>query len=215
MNNFSKDEIFTLEKVKRLNLINSCTGYKSANLLVSKSNKNIINVAIFSSVTHIGSNPPMIGFITRPLSVKRDTYNNLKENPYFTINHITKDIITDAHHTSASYDADISEFTKTKLEKEYKKDIEIPFVKNSPIQLYCKYLNEYFIKENDTILVIASIEHLFFEETLLHNDFWLQLDKANVMTINGLDGYALPTLVDRFDYARPHNATKSTLKNGS
>jgi hypothetical protein len=39
-----------MEKIERLNLINSCTGYKSAELFqILKT-----NVAIFSSVTHLG-----------------------------------------------------------------------------------------------------------------------------------------------------------------
>jgi flavin reductase (DIM6/NTAB) family NADH-FMN oxidoreductase RutF len=215
MKSFTKNEINNLDKIRRLNLINSCTGYKSANLIVSKSKNNITNIAVFSSVTHIGSNPPMISFITRPLSVKRDSYTNIKENQFFTINHITEEIIEDAHHTSASYDSEISEFTKTNLEEEYKENFEIPFIKNSPVQLYCKYVNEYYIEENDTILIIASIEHLFFEEKLLHKDYWLQLDRAKVMTVNGLDGYALPILVDRFEYARPDILTKSILDYGS
>jgi flavin reductase (DIM6/NTAB) family NADH-FMN oxidoreductase RutF len=211
MKNFTRAQINEMDKIRRLNLINSCTGYKSANLIVTKSNLGISNVAVFSSVTHIGSNPPMVSFITRPLSVKRDTYNNIKENPYFTINHITENMIEDAHHTSANYDSEISEFDKTNLEEEYKSDIEIPFVKNSPVQLLCKYINEYHILENDTVHVIASVENLFFDEDLLHKDNWLQLDKAKVVTINGLDGYALPVLVDRFEYARADKQTKSSL----
>lgn len=211
MKNFTRAQINEMDKIRRLNLINSCTGYKSANLIVTKSNLGISNVAVFSSVTHIGSNPPMISFITRPLSVKRDTYNNIKENPYFTINHITESMIEDAHHTSANYDSDISEFDKTNLEEEYKSDIEIPFVKNSPVQLLCKYINEYHIIENDTVHIIATLENLFFDENLLHKDNWLQLDEAKVVTINGLDGYALPVLVDRFEYAKADKPTKSSL----
>lgn len=215
MNNFTRDDIDKMDKVKRLNLINSCTGYKSANLIVTKSLLDVVNVAVFSSVTHIGSNPPMISFITRPLTVKRDTYNNLKENPFFTVNHITENIISDAHHTSAGYNENISEFDKTNLKKEYKETIEIPFVKDSPIQLLCKYVNQYHIAENDTVLIIATIENLFFEEYLLHKDYWLQLDRAKVVTVNGLDGYALPILIDRFAYAKTDVPTKSLLEYGS
>ncbi len=203
------EELEKLEKVTRLNLINSCTGYKSANLLATISKEGITNVAIFSSVTHLGSSPAMIGFIVRPTTVPRDTYKNIKETGYFTINHITKDIIADAHHTSANYDDTVSEFDKTNLEAEFKDGINIPFVKGSPVQLYCKYLNEYYIKENNTIHIIASIEKLFYDESLKHKDGWLQLDKGNVITLNGLDGYCLPTLVDRFEYARKDNPSKS------
>jgi hypothetical protein len=32
----------------------------------------------------------------------------------------------------------------------------------------------------------------FNEEDLKHKDGWLQLDKGNVIALNGLDGYCLP-----------------------
>jgi flavin reductase (DIM6/NTAB) family NADH-FMN oxidoreductase RutF len=212
MKHISRDDISQMEKIERLNLINSCTGYKSANLIATKSTDGKSNVAIFSSVTHLGSNPALIGFIMRPTTVPRDTYKNIKETGYFTVNHITVDMIEDAHHTSANYDLGISEFDKTNLEEEYKNDIAIPFVKGSPVQLYCKYVNEYYIKENDTIHVIASIENLFFEEELEHKDGWLQIDRGNVIALNGLDAYCLPKLVDRFQYARKEIPTTSFFK---
>lgn len=209
MKHISRADISVMEKVERLNLINSCTGYKSANLIATKSLDGKSNVAIFSSITHLGSHPAIIGFIMRPTTVPRDTYKNIRETGFFTVNHITVDMIADAHHTSANYDLGISEFDKTNLEEEYKNEIEIPFVKGSPVQLYCKYMNEYYIKENDTIHVIASIENLFFEEELQHEDGWLQIDKGNVVAINGLDGYCSPKLVNRFQYARKDTPTKS------
>jgi flavin reductase (DIM6/NTAB) family NADH-FMN oxidoreductase RutF len=212
MKDISKATIATMDKVPRLNLINSCTGYKSTNLIATKSIDGQSNVAIFSSVTHLGSEPALIGFIMRPTTVPRDTYKNIKETGYFSINHVTVDMIDDAHHTSANYELGVSEFDKTNLEEEYKNGIATPFVKGSPVQLYCKYVNEYYIQENDTIHIIASIERLFFDEDLQHEDGWLQLDKGNIIALNGLDGYCLPKLVDRFQYARTDQPTKSFLK---
>ena len=209
MKDISKETITAMDKVPRLNLINSCTGYKSTNLIATQSIDGQSNVAIFSSVTHLGSDPALIGFIMRPTTVPRDTYKNIKETGYFSINHVTVDMIKDAHHTSANYDLGVSEFDKTNLEEEYKNGIATPFVKGSPVQLYCKYVNEYYIQENDTIHIIASIERLFFDEELQHEDGWLQLDKGKVVTVNGLDGYCLPKLVDRFQYARKDQPTKS------
>ena len=66
MIHFSKEKIGNLDKIYRLNLINSCTGYKSANLLGTVDNQGNTNVAVFSSITHLGSNPAMIGY---PLSL--------------------------------------------------------------------------------------------------------------------------------------------------
>ncbi|WP_413999410.1 flavin reductase family protein [Flavobacterium sp. W1B] len=212
MEQLSTKDFSKMGRIERLNLINSCTGYKSANLIATQSIDGKSNIAIFSSVTHLGSDPALIGFIVRPTTVTRDTYKNIKETGYFTVNHVTESMIADAHHTSANYAPGISEFEKTNLEEEYKEHIKIPFAKGSPIQLYCKYVNEYYIAENDTIHVIASIENIFFEENLRHDDGWLQIDKGNVVALNGLDGYCLPKLIDRFQYARKDTPTKSFLK---
>jgi flavin reductase (DIM6/NTAB) family NADH-FMN oxidoreductase RutF len=209
MKHISKETISQMERIEKLNLINSCTGFKSANLIATKSIEGKTNVAIFSSVTSLGSSPSLIGFIVRPTTVPRDTYKNIMETGYFTVNHITIDMITDAHHTSANYESGISEFDKTNLEEEYKEGINIPFVKGSPVQLYCKFVNEYIIKENNTIHIIASIEHVFYNEILEHKDGWLQLDKGNIVTLNGIDGYFLPKLIDRFQYAKQDMPTKS------
>ncbi|WP_348825688.1 flavin reductase family protein [Flavobacterium aestuarii] len=212
MKSISKETISQMDKVEKMNLISSCTGFKSANLLATKSIDGTTNVAIFSSVTHLGNSPSLIGFIVRPNAAPRDTYKNIMETGYFTVNHITIDMIADAHHTSANYDFEISEFDKTNLEEEYKEGINIPFVKGSPVQLYCKFVNEYNIKENGTIHLIASIENIFFDEALEHKDGWLQLDKGNIVSLNGTDGYFLPRLIDRFQYAEQNVPTKSFKK---
>jgi flavin reductase (DIM6/NTAB) family NADH-FMN oxidoreductase RutF len=208
---FTKEAIQELPKIPRLNLINSCTGYKSANLIATKTADGVSNVAIFSSITHLGSDPALLGFILRPTTVPRNTYKNIKELGYFTVNHITETMIADAHHSSANYDESISEFDQTNLEEEYYDGISIPFIKNSPVQILCKYLNEYEIKENGTMHIIASIEQLFIKENLIQKENWLQLDLENVVSINGLDAYCVPKLVDRFEYARPNVHTKSML----
>ena len=215
MKKITSDEIKSMSKVARLNLVNSCTGYKSANLIATKSLDGKPNVAVFSSVTHLGSDPALLGLILRPAVVPRDTLKNIKETLYFTVNHITSEIMKQAHQTSASYDEGVSEFDIVNLTELYLSEIDVPFVKESPVKILCKYLNEYQIKENNTLHIIASIEEIYFEESMEHKDNWLQLDKGNVIAINGLDGYCLPKLLDRFDYARPNTKTKSLLKNGA
>ena len=203
MTYISNEELENLHHIYRINLINSCSGYKSANLIGTKSSNGIENVAVFSSVTHIGSNPPILGFFCRPTTVLRNTYENIKSTDYYTINHIYLPILEDAHHTSAKYDSQISEFDKTNLISEYKNEFKAPFVKGAPIQLAMEYVEEYNIKANDTILVIGKIIGLNVNDDLLEDDGFINLSKAQVATINGLDGYAIPGLNKRFDYQRP------------
>jgi flavin reductase (DIM6/NTAB) family NADH-FMN oxidoreductase RutF len=197
-----KNDFQALSRVPRLNLINSCMGYKSANLIGTVSGEGQTNLAVFSSVTHLGSDPALIGFILRPTTVPRHTYSNIKESKYFSVNAISESLIAKAHQTSANYPNDVNEFEVTDIEPEWKEGISIPFVKESPVQLLCKYVNEYEIKENGTIHVIASIEKIFVKEDLLSDDHWIQLDKGQVVAINGLDGYVKTELIERFPYAR-------------
>jgi flavin reductase (DIM6/NTAB) family NADH-FMN oxidoreductase RutF len=199
----SKENFSTWNKIPKINLINSCMGYKSANLIGTQSKDGSTNLAIFSSVTHLGSDPALLGFIVRPTTVPRQTYANIKETEYFTVNSITETMIEEAHHTSANYAKEISEFDKAGLSKEYLDTIAVPFVGESPLKLLCKYVNEYEIKENGTIQIIASIEKIYVDELLLQDDGFIQLDLGKVVSINGLDGYSVSQLVKRLPYARP------------
>lgn len=203
MQHFSKENIDALAIRYKNNLINSISGYKSANLIGTKSKTGNTNLAVFNSVVHLGSNPALLGFILRPTTVPRHSYQNMKETGVFTINHISKDQIEDAHHTSAKYPENVSEFDQTKLVEEYKLDCFAPFVKEAPVQIACRYVNDYLIKENDTLLVVGAVEHLFIQDEMLLEDGWVQLDKGDVVTINGIDGYALPKFLERYPYARP------------
>lgn len=200
---FDNDDINQMHHLYRINLINSCSGYKSANLIGTKSKDGISNVAVFSSVTHLGSDPALLGFFLRPTTVIRNTYDNIKETGFFTLNHIHQNILEDAHHTSAKYDASISEFDVTKLEEEYKDDFLAPFVKNCPLQLAMEYVEEYPIKANDTILLIGKIKKLYIKDGLLEKDGFINLSKGNVAAINGLDAYAVPNSNTRLEYQRP------------
>lgn len=200
---FNLKQIQELEHLYKINLINSCSGFKSANLIGTKSTKEQENVAVFSSVTHIGSNPPLLGFFCRPTTVTRHTYDNIKNTGVYTINHIDLDNFEDAHHTSAKYDQSISEFDMTGLESEYKDNCKAPFVKGAPIQLEMKFVEEYLIKANNTILVIGEIQGLHINGDLLQDDGFINLSKANIAAINGLDGYTIPRLEKRLEYQRP------------
>jgi len=203
MKHFSHENISELEHLYKINLINSCSGFKSANLIGTKSLDGIENVAIFSSVTHLGSDPPLLGVFMRPTTVARNTYDNIKETGFYTLNHVHESIVSEAHHTSAKYDKQISEFDVTSLKAEYKSGIDTPFVETAPVQMHMEFIEEYNIKSNGTILVIGKIKNLFIQNHLLETDGFVNLSKAQVVTINGLDGYAIPELKERHAYQRP------------
>ncbi|WP_019039620.1 flavin reductase family protein [Psychroflexus tropicus] len=208
MLHYTREDIQNLPSLERMHLINSSGGLKSANLIGSISEEGHTNLAVFNSVIHLGSKPPMLSFMLRPTTVSRHTYNNLKKTHCFSVNHIHVDFIDKAHQTSAKYEEGVSEFKEVGLTEEYIEDFKAPFVKESKIKMGCSYVNEYFIKEHQCRLIIGQIEHLVADENVIGKDGFLDLYKANSAGIIGLDGYVETQLLERFAYARPDQELK-------
>ena len=199
----SRKEIDEMEHLYKINLMNSISGYKSANLIGTKSLDGSTNLAVFSSVVHYGSSPANLGFVLRPTTVARNTYDNIKKTGFYTVNAVCDAIIEDAHHTSAKYDSGISEFDKTDLSHEYKNGFHAPYVAESPLKIGMKFLEEYHIKANGTILVLGEVTDLYFKESMLSDDGFLNLSKEKIAAINGLDTYMTPENYKRLSYQRP------------
>ena len=83
-------DLIQMEQRKRAHLINSVGGFKSVCLIGTVDLKGQTNLAIFSSIVHIGSNPPLISFIMRPDSVERHSLSNILETSSYTINHLNE-----------------------------------------------------------------------------------------------------------------------------
>ena len=93
---FTRGDIDALAQRYRANLINSLSGFKSATL-VGTTNGVTNNLAIVSSIVHVGANPPLIGMIMRPHTVTRDTLSNIKQQGFYTLNHVAVDWVDKAH----------------------------------------------------------------------------------------------------------------------
>lgn len=196
-------ELEKMDREYRRNLINSISGFKSANLIGSIDAEGQTNLAIFSSIVHIGANPPYMGFVVRPITVPRHTYNNIKETGYFTINSIHKDFFQQAHQTSANYPASLSEFEECGLTPAFGSEHPAPYVQESHIKIGLELQEELPVKCNGTIILIGEIIELQVAPNMVSADGFVKLDRTNVVTIAGLDGYYEPVLLDRMAYARP------------
>jgi len=78
-----------------------------------------------------------------------------------------------------------------------------PFVQGAPVQMKMRYVEEYHIKTNDVIHIIAEIDTLYIKDELISSDGFIDLAKGNVAAINGLDGYTVAKSQQRFEYQRP------------
>ena len=203
MASYSISEIESWERFYRANFINSLTGFKSVNLIGTVNTAGQANLGIFSSIVHIGSNPPLIGYINRPVKAAPHTLANIQSTGVYTINHIHPSFVQQAHQTSAKYDAGISEFEEVGLTPEFQENIVAPFVKESSIK-YALSLQEIIpIQLNDTFLVIGKVISIQIEQDIITEDGFIHLEKANTICSNGIDGYYATELIERYQYAKP------------
>jgi flavin reductase (DIM6/NTAB) family NADH-FMN oxidoreductase RutF len=203
LHSFTSSAIAEMDKQFRVHLINCLGGFKSVVLVGTADAQQHTNVAIFSSVFHIGANPPLIGLVFRPTPPERNTYNNILETGFYTLNHLNESILTQAHQTSARYDKGISEFDETGLTAEFKSDFSAPFVAESHIQIGLAFKEKIDITINNTTLIIGEIVQLFVPENAIQPDGFLDLEQANTLTCSGLDSYHKTVQLDRLSYAKP------------
>lgn len=208
---FSISDISQMETRYRASFINSLSGFKSASLIGSIDCKKNTNLAIFSSIVHIGSNPALIGFINRPDASNKHTLENILETDCFTINHINKNIYREAHQTSARYAKNISEFNATGLTPEYSKNLQAPYVKESKIKFGCAFAEKHELKINGCILVIGKVVEVIIPENCLQSHGAIDVEKAESITLSGLDCYHSTSQIARLTYAKTDKLPEDIL----
>ena len=203
MRHFNSKEINEMESRYRATFINSIGGFKSVCLIGTKNKQHQTNLAIFNSLIHIGSHPPLIGFVIRPNSVERHTLENILETKYYTINHINEKIYNQAHQTSARYPRHLSEFKACQLNEEYLHDFYAPFVEQSQIKIGVEMKSQIDISINGTILIIGEILEVFLPAVAINQDGFIDLEACGTVTNSGLDSYHLTKKLNRLSYAKP------------
>lgn len=204
LTHFTNQDIAGLEKRTRTALVNSLSGFKSLNLIGSVNKSGQTNLAIFNSVMHIGADPALMGFISRPDSVDRHTLENIKGTGYYTINHVHTEIFERAHQTSARYGREESEFDAAGLGADYKDSFPAPFVQESRIQIGLNLKEIVPVQINNTLLVVGEIMDLYFP-----GEIWdagqgiFDFEKAGTLAGSSLDGYHATHLIKRLKYAKP------------
>jgi len=209
MKHFSAKDFPTLEKRYRTMLINSLSGFKSVNLVGTTSKEGIHNLSVVSSIVHLGANPALMGFVMRPITVTRDTYLNIMETGFYTLNHLTSEIYQQAHQASARYPADTSEFDAVGLTSDFKDEFKAPYVKESTIQIGLTFKEKIDIQLNGTVFIIGEIREIYVPEDCIHSDGYLDIQKAGTIACSGLDAYHTGNKLKRLSYAKTDRPIKA------
>ena len=198
---YSKEDLNSFDKRFKANFINTISGYKSGSLIGTVNSDGVSNLAVFSSVVHVGSYPALLGFVMRPLTVPRHTYANIKNNKTFTINQIHKNITGKAHFTSAKFDDNESEFKALKLTEEFIEDFSAPFVKESHIKIGLRFQEEHELK-NGCLFIVGSIEFAHVKPSAVQKDGSINLEAIDSIAISGLNKYYTGALYEEYPYAK-------------
>lgn len=202
----SKADIESWDSNYRVKFVNSVSGYKGVHLIGTKSKDNSTNAAVFNSIVHISSNPARVGFIMRPLTVSRHTYQNIKDTTYFTLNHVHKAFAEQAHFTSAKFKTEESEFDLCNLTETYKADFYAPFVEESNIQIGLRLIDDIELTQSEGRLIIGEVELVDVNEEYVEEDGQIDLEKANDVCVTGLNQYSSVQKFVKLPYAKVEDA---------
>lgn len=206
MKNITLSDIQAMDKLARVQFANSLPGPKPISLVATIDPDGRTNLAPFSTVTHLGSNPALIGLISRPDLVERHTLANILATRSYTINHVHPEIMARAHLCSARFPRETSEFQATGLSEHFEPGIAAPFVRESKFRFALELAETIPITANDTILIVGKVVLVQLPEQHLAQDGSVDLTALGSMASTALDTYFQLKDPTRLPYAKRPSA---------
>jgi flavin reductase (DIM6/NTAB) family NADH-FMN oxidoreductase RutF len=196
-------DITALKDHERVFFINSLSGFKSANLVGTANEARHTNLAIVSSVVHLGANPPLLAMVMRPGSDLRGTLKNILDTGVYTLNHVNVDIHQQAHQTSARYAENLSEFDEVGLSAQWENGFNAPFVQESRIKIGMEFRERHTLAINGTEFIIGEVVSIEMPDDVIAEDGFVSLEKAGTLAISSLDTYHSTQTLASLSYAKP------------
>ena len=159
----------------------------------SAGNDNLITIAWTGTVC---SDPAMTY-----ISVRKERYSHhmLKENKEFVINLVSKEICRAADFCGVRSGRDLDKFEATGLTREKASTVNVPLVKESPVNIECKVTQVIPLGSHD--LFLAEVVACDVDESLLDEKGKLCLDKANLIVYSHGEYLALGRKLGTFGYS--------------
>lgn len=203
MKSISLKDIESMDKLTRVQFANSLPGPKPISLVGTIDAEGHANLAPFSTVTHLGSNPALIGLVSRPDLVDRHTLSNILSTKSYTINHVHPGIVEQAHNCSARYPKNTSEFSATGLTPHFEDGVSAPFVAESRFRFALELAETIPIATNNAILIIGKVMLVQLPEEHLAEDGSIDLPALGSLASTALDTYFKIEHLTRLPYAKP------------
>lgn len=140
------------------------------------------NLAPFSYFNMVSSYPPCVMFSTRRDDNKnKDTLNNVLSNNEFVVNLVTMDNVEQMNTTSGNFPPNVDEFEITNLTPIDSESVKPKLVKESLVNLECKVIHNYFIKDKDgnetACVIIGEVQIIHIDDSIISENYRINLDK--------------------------------------
>ncbi|MEG0570647.1 MAG: flavin reductase family protein [Oscillospiraceae bacterium] len=134
------------------------------------------------------------------ISVKKErySYNIIKNSGEFVINLTTSELVRACDYCGVKSGAKVDKFTVMGLEKEKMPNVSCPAIKNSPINIECRVVNEIELGSHNMFL--ANVLSVSVDETLLDKNGKLRLDKASLVAYSHGEYFELGKKLGTFGF---------------
>lgn len=168
----------------------------------SEGKPNIITLAWAGT---INSEPPMVS-----ISIKKQRYSHslIKEKGEFVINLTTRKLAFATDLCGVKSGRDTDKFEAAKLTPEKASKVEVPLIKESPVNIECVVRNIIELGSHD--MFIAEIVAVDVEEALLDEKGKLHMEKADLICYSHGEYWSLHEALGYFGYSVTKR--KSALK---
>lgn len=167
----------------------------------SLSGKN--NLAPFSFYNCFSAAPPIIGFSTipRPDGRKKDTLQNIQENPCFTLNCASYSLVEQMSKSAAMLEPDEDEFDYAGLTPAEARHINAPLVAEAMLSFECtlRDIISFGDQPGAGNLILGEIRFIHIEDRLYKDG---RIDFETLDPVGRLAGNWYSTIHDKFELKR-------------
>ena len=165
-------------------------------VLVSCGNMEKSNLITVAWTGIINTNPPLIYISVRP---ERYSYKIIKETREFVINLTNEKLVYATDWCGVKSGAKFDKFEEMKLTKEKAKFVRCPLIKESPVSIECKVIEE---KNNGShTMFLAEVLSIDADEKYIDQNGSFDISKCNLIAYANGGYYALGKEIGKFGYS--------------
>ena len=180
-------------------------------VLVTSGNMEKSNIMTVAWTGIINTNPALVYISVRP---ERYSYNLIKESKEFVINLTNEKLAFATDWCGVRSGCKFDKFKEMNLTKEKGNFVKVPLIKESPVSIECKVIEE---KNNGShTMFLAEVLSIDADEAYMDENGAFDISKCDLIAYANGGYYKLGKKIGKFGYSvQKHKNKKKTNKNNS